>query len=146
MERLRPVTFWFRAFWFGLALMLPLHAMATGLGWCPMAAATRAVSAIDAHTAHVVHVDPHAHCAEQGASEHAGDPSTAVVAAGVDASHAPGGAHSACVLCAAHASTAAWVPRAFTWGLDPVSQQPRASLTAPPADAFVAGLERPPRG
>jgi hypothetical protein len=146
MQRLRPVTFWLRALWLGLALMLPLHAMATGLGWCPMSAVARAVFAIDAHTAHVVHADPHAHCAEQAPSGLAGDPSTAVVAAGADASHTPGEAQAACVLCAAHASTAAWVPQAFTWGLDPVSQQPRASLTAPPADAFVAGLERPPRG
>jgi hypothetical protein len=79
MQRLRPVTFWLRALWLGLALMLPLHAMATGLGWCPMSAVARAVFAIDAHTAHVVHADPHAHCAEQAPSGLAGDPSTAVV-------------------------------------------------------------------
>lgn len=141
MQRLRPVTSWIRAFWLGLALLLPLHAMATGLGWCPMARA-----ALEAAVVAEPEALP-AHCAEHGtpAAAAAGPSGVDTSASSAVMSHDAAGGDTACVLCAAHASTAAWVPHPPDWAADPSTQDlPRLAVAAP-GDAFVPGLERPPR-
>ncbi|MFY7857649.1 MAG: hypothetical protein ACOVQT_16020, partial [Rubrivivax sp.] len=112
MQRLRPVSVWIRAFWLGLTLLLPLHAAATGLGWCPMARAALVAATGSDAGAHSAHPADSNHCAEHGAPAVAGagplDAATPGSAATVP--HDAAGSDTACVLCAAHASTAAWVP------------------------------------
>lgn len=134
MHRLRPVHRWIRALWLGLALLLPLHAAASGLGWCPMAAAAL-VTVAGTDTGDVP-------CAS-----HAGPVSMpGQAAADADAGGDRAGSAGACLLCAAHAGQAAGWPALADWTPWFAPQHVAGGPAGPAADFLGEALERPPRG